>query len=172
MIRFVLALVCALPLAAQTANLLPMDDFIRDWKISRQFTIAVAEKMPAESYDFKATKEEMAFGEQMMHIAGSLLIRFRQISGKEVPLKQPPKTITKATALEWLNASFDYVIDVLPKLTAEQLDQASFNVDWPGRPAVNGRDMIMNMFVHVAHHRAQCEVYLRLKGITPPTYTF
>jgi uncharacterized damage-inducible protein DinB len=32
--------------------------------------------------------------------------------------------------------------------------------------------MIMNMFVHAAHHRAQCEVYLRLKGITPPVYTF
>ena len=32
--------------------------------------------------------------------------------------------------------------------------------------------MIMNMFVHTAHHRAQCEVYLRAKGIKPPDYTF
>lgn len=32
--------------------------------------------------------------------------------------------------------------------------------------------MIMNMFVHTAYQRAQCEVYLRAKGIKPPDYTF
>ena len=36
----------------------------------------------------------------------------------------------------------------------------------------DGRAMILNMFVHTAHHRAQCEVYLRVKGIKPPDYTF
>jgi uncharacterized damage-inducible protein DinB len=64
------------------------------------------------------------------------------------------------------------VLAVLPTPTGEQLAKTKFKVDWEGRPEVNGRDMIMNMFVHVAHHRAQCEVYLRLKGIAPPTYTF
>ncbi len=32
--------------------------------------------------------------------------------------------------------------------------------------------MIVNMFVHTAHHRAQCEVYMRAKGIKPPDYSF
>jgi uncharacterized damage-inducible protein DinB len=32
--------------------------------------------------------------------------------------------------------------------------------------------MILNMFVHTAHHRAQCEVYMRVKGIKPPGCTF
>ena len=27
-------------------------------------------------------------------------------------------------------------------------------------------------FTHAAHHRGQAEVYLRLKGITPPPYKF
>ncbi len=170
--RLLLAFLCALPLCGQTANLLPLDDFVKDWKISKEFTVAVAEKMPAEFYDFKATKEEMSFGEQMMHIAASLFFRFNQISGKEMPFKEMPKKITREVALEWLNRSFDYVIAVVPQLTDEQLNKAKFKVDWLGRPEVNGRDMMMNMFVHVAHHRAQCEVYLRLKGITPPTYTF
>jgi uncharacterized damage-inducible protein DinB len=26
--------------------------------------------------------------------------------------------------------------------------------------------------VHTAHHRAECDVYLRAKGIKPPDYTF
>ena len=170
--RIVFALLSAMPLCAQTVNLLPLDDFVKDWKISKQFTIAVAEKMPANLYDFKATPEEMSFGGQMIHISGSLFSRFHQMSNREVPYKETPKTITKVVALEWLNRSFDYVIAVLPTLTAEQLSNTTYKVGWEGRPEANGRDMIMNMFVHVAHHRAQCEVYLRLKGIVPPTYTF
>ncbi len=170
--RFLPLLLCALPVWAQHANLLPVDDFVKDWKISKQFTIAVAEKMPAEMYDFKATPEEMSFGQQMIHIAGSLFSRFHQMSNKEVPFKELPKPITKQVALDWLNRSFDYVIAIVPTLTDEQLTGTRYKVDWPGRAEVNGRDMMMNMFVHVAHHRAQCEVYLRLKGIVPPTYTF
>lgn len=172
MSRLLLALLFSLPLSAQPANLLPLDNFLQDWKISRQFTIAVAEKMPAEFYGFKATPEERSFGEQMIHIAGSLFSRFNQISGEKPPSNEMPKTITKEIAVEWLKQSFDYVIKVLPKLTDDQLSKTKFKVDWEGRPEANGREMILNMFVHVAHHRAQCEVYLRLKGITPPDYTF
>lgn len=159
---------------AQPAKFLPLDDFVRDWKISKQFTIAVAEKMPAGDYGFKATPEEMSFGEQMAHIGGSLIYRFAQIAGETPQYPGRSDKITKEIALKVLNQGFDYVIKVLPKLTDEQLSKASFKVDFDGRPTpeINGRDMIMNMFIHVAHHRAQCEVYLRLKGITPPIYTF
>ena len=81
MSRLLLALLFSLPLSAQPANLLPLDNFLQDWKISRQFTIAVAEKMPAEFYGFKATPEERSFGEQMIHIAGSLFSRFKEKRG-------------------------------------------------------------------------------------------
>jgi uncharacterized damage-inducible protein DinB len=168
------ALLAAVSVNAQPAKFLPLNDFVRDWQISKQFTIAVAGKMPAEFYDFKATPEEMTFGEQMVHLSGSLLFIFAKIAGEPPAYTSRPDKVTKKLALEILNKGFDYVIATLPKLTDEQLSKASFKVDFDGRPApeINGRDMIMNMFVHVAHHRAQCEVYLRLKGIAPPTYTF
>jgi uncharacterized damage-inducible protein DinB len=110
----------------------------------------------------------------MVHIGISLLIRFEDIAGETPVYPKVPAPITKKFALETLNQGFDTALRILPKLTDEQLTKASFKVNFDGRPTpeVNGRDMIMNMFVHVAHHRAQCEVYLRLKGITPPTYTF
>jgi uncharacterized damage-inducible protein DinB len=164
----------ALPLKAEPAIFLTPDDFAADWRISKQFTIAVAEKMPADLYAFKATPDERSFGEQMTHIAASLFERFSEISGIAPVKTAVPRIITKEFVIEWLNQSFDYVIQVLPKLTDDQLSTARFKVDFDGRPGpeINGRDMIMNIFVHVAHHRAQCEVYLRLKGITPPVYTF
>jgi uncharacterized damage-inducible protein DinB len=173
---WLMLLVCLLaqPASAQPATLLAPDAFVRDWQISKQFTLAVAQAMPAASYDFKATPAEMTFGEQMMHLTSSLFVAFYRISSVRPIYEALPKNVTKEVVLDWIEKSFDYVIQVLPLLTDKQFSEATFPVNFEGRPSpdINGRDMIMNMFIHVAHHRAQCEVYLRLKGITPPIYTF
>jgi uncharacterized damage-inducible protein DinB len=163
----------ARPVGAQSA-ILSIDDFVRDWTISKQFTLAVARAMPAASYDFKATPEEMTFGAQMIHLTSSLFSMFYRISGVRPVYDALPKNITKDVVLDWIDKSFDYVVQVLPTLTDKQLTDAQFPVNFEGRPGpnINGREMMMNMFIHVAHHRAQCEVYLRLNGITPPIYTF
>jgi len=164
--------------AAQTAkvnSVLYMAEFVRDWQISRQFTIDVANAMPADLYDFKPHPEEMTFGEQMIHIAMSNVFRFNQITDTKPPfaldLEKPPAS-DKQSVLKLLEQSFDYVIDVLPKITPEQLQHTWHIPSWKGRNDPDGRAMILNMFVHTAHHRAQCEVYMRAKGIKPPDYTF
>ena len=154
--------------------ILETSEFIHDWQASKDFTIAVASAMPAESYNFKATPAEMSFGEQMVHIAVSNIYRFYQLSGIQPPvaLKDPKGMPTdRASAVHLLEQSFDYVIAVLPRITPEQL-QKTFHTGWKDRPDPDGRAMMLNMFVHTAHHRAQCEVYLRLKGIRPPEYRF
>jgi uncharacterized damage-inducible protein DinB len=163
---------------AQTAKLnsvLDMTEFVRDWQISKQFTIDVANAMPAEFYSFKPNPEEMTFGEQMIHVAGSNVYRFREITGVQPPFPFDPSKVPasdKATALRLLEQSFDYVLEVLPKITPEQLRHTWHIASWKGRTDPDGHAMILNMFVHTAHHRAQCEVYMRAKGIKPPDYTF
>lgn len=165
---------CALAQEGRVQSVLTMHEFVQDWKISKQFTLDVANAMPDQYYDFKPTPGEMTFAEQMLHIGESSIYRFWQITNVKPPfeLKEPkdmPKD--KAAVIKVLDQSFDYVIAVLPQITDEQLKR-TFHTNWKGRPDPDGRAMIVNMFVHVAHHRAQCEVYLRLKGITPPTYVF
>lgn len=157
--------------AQQDRSLLTLDELIGDWKISREFTIAVAEKMPAEYWSFKPNPQQFSFGEQMTHIAGAQAFRFAQLTDGKPPFPFPKETLDKPATIKLLNASFDYVIGLLPKITPGQMAKM-FKVDWKGRPEVNGRQMMMNMLVHTAHHRAQCEVYLRIKGIQPPDYTF
>lgn len=163
---------------AQTAkanSLLDMPEFVRDWQISKQFTIDVANAMPADLYTFKPNPDEMTFGEQMVHIAGSNVFRFNQITGIKPPFPlDPAKPLLadKDNVLKLLEQSFDYVIETLPNITPEQLQRTWHIPSWKGRNDPDGRAMIMNMFVHTAHHRAQCEVYLRAKGIKPPDYTF
>jgi uncharacterized damage-inducible protein DinB len=164
--------------AAQTdkpKSVLDMTEFVHDWQISKQFTIDVANAMPAEFYSFKPNPEEMTFGEQMIHIAGANVFRFQQITGIKPPFEfdpSKPPTADKENVLKLLDQSFDYVIDVLPKITTEQLKRTWHIPSWKGRNDPDGRAMILNMFVHTAHHRAQCEVYMRAKGIKPPDYTF
>ena len=171
------ALMClALPGFAQSPKVVAsVDEFARDWTFSKAFTLAVAEKMPAEKYGFKATDAEMNFGTLMFHIAASNVFRFAQISGIKPPARfaqRPSEKLSKEDILAIVADSFDYVIAVLPQLTAEQLAKPYTIDDWQGRKDVTARDIMMNMFVHTAHHRAQAEVYLRLNGIVPPAYQF
>jgi uncharacterized damage-inducible protein DinB len=156
-------------------SLLDMQELVQDWKISRQFTLDVANAMPAEFYSFKPNPDEMTFGEQMVHIAGANVFRFEQITGTKPPFEFDPgkkMPTDKASAVRMLEQSFDYVISVLPSITSEQLKRTWHIPSWKGRTDPDGRAMILNMLVHTAHHRAQCEVYLRVKGIKPPDYTF
>ncbi|HKV81231.1 MAG TPA: DinB family protein [Candidatus Sulfotelmatobacter sp.] len=155
--------------------LLDMPEFVRDWQISKQFTIDVADAMPAEFYVFRPNPEEMTFGEQMLHIAVSNVYRFQQITGMQPPFPvdlNKRLSPDKANVVKVLGQSFDYVIEALPRITPEQLQRTWHIPSWKGRNDPDGRAMILNMFVHTAHHRAQCEVYLRAKGIKPPDYTF
>ncbi len=165
---------CAAAQTAKVDSVMDMTEFVQDWKISKQFTLEVANAMPAELYGFKPNPEEMTFGEQMVHIAGANAFRFHEITGTQPPFTfDPGKMPTdKESAVKMLEQSFDYVIRVLPGITPEQLRRTWHIPSWKGRNDPDGRAMIVNMFVHTAHHRAQCEVYLRAKGIKPPDYTF
>jgi uncharacterized damage-inducible protein DinB len=156
-------------------ELLNMQEIVHDWQISKQFTLDVANAMPAEFYSFKPNPEEMTFGEQMIHIAGANVFRFNQITGIKPPFEfnpAKPPAADKQTAVKLLAQSFDYVLQVLPQTTAEQLKRTWHIPSWKDRPDPDRRAMLMNMFVHTAHHRAQCEVYMRAKGIKPPDYQF
>ena len=42
--------------------------FAKHWQTAKEFTLAVAEAMPAEGYDFKPNPEELSFGQLMIHI--------------------------------------------------------------------------------------------------------
>ena len=148
-------------------------DVVRDWHTAKLFTLAVAEAMPADKYDFKVAPEERSFGELMIHIAASQAERFAQISGAQPPFNvdEHSQESDKADVLKVLAQSFDFCIARLDSLTPAQLNK-NYRVDWYERPEVSGREMVSAMFVHTAHHRGQAEVYLRANGITPPAYRF
>src|SRR5215467_43790 len=60
--------------------------FVKHWQISKEFTLAVAEAMPAESYNFKPNPQEMSFGEMMFWLAKSNASELSQVSGGGSPV--------------------------------------------------------------------------------------
>ena len=68
--------------------------------------------------------------------------------------------------VKFLSDSFAYCSTVIPNLTAEQMEQKHNSPDGN----LPGREVLLAMYIHVAHHRGQAEIYLRDKGIRPPGY--
>lgn len=173
MLRVVLAVLAA-TICCQAQTPVFDKEFRKDWETSRQFTLAVADSMPLEKYGYKVSEEEMSFAALMIHIATSNAFRFAQIIGKPMPLTVPatlPKDGAKELAKKLLAESFDFCLAQLDQFTPEQMDRF-YKVDWFERESVSGRQLVLGMFTHTAHHRGQAEVYLRANGIKPPEYRF
>ncbi|MDQ2946999.1 MAG: DinB family protein [Acidobacteriota bacterium] len=164
----------SVPVLAQTS--VP-DAIAKHWKTSGEFTMAVAKAMPAESYDFRPSPEEMTFGQLMAHIAGANLGACANASGLAAPAL-PPKIaeyrkntkldVDHDTAISFLSDSFDFCNKAVAATTPEHMHTVV------GPPARNmtGFEWLWAYFTHTAHHRGQAEVYLRMKGIKPPDYKF
>jgi uncharacterized damage-inducible protein DinB len=160
----------SLPAFSQTTI---KDALVKHWKVTADFTIKVAEAMPAASYNFRPVPEELSFGQLMAQIGHANANACAVASGMkqlEVPEKvtasaKDPDIIDKATAIQYLKTTFDFCNEAVASMTPEKFAAA-------GPRNMNGFEWLWSYFTHTAHHRGQAEVYLRMKGIVPPTYTF
>ena len=159
------AVLMALPVSAAENDSKAM--FAKHWRTSKEFTLAVAEAMPAESYDFKPNPEEMSFGGLMIHIADQNSDSCASAAGTK-PLARPDTT-DKQTAIKFLTDSFNKCAKELDAMPLEQLDKEVYK--FQGQPVL-AREALWYTFTHMAHHRGQAEVYLRVKNIKPPAWRF
>jgi uncharacterized damage-inducible protein DinB len=129
-----------------------------------ELSVAVAEAMPAEQYGFRPHPESMNFGELISHIANT---NYQFCAGlKDSAPPAVPSPTDKSGVVKFLSDSFSYCSGVISNLTEGQLSQPHNSPD--GR--LLGREILLVMYIHVAHHRGQAEIYLRDKGIRPPSY--
>lgn len=132
----------------------------------RKLSVAVAEAMPPEQYTFRPDPGSMTFGELMSHIAATNYAFCAGLQDSNAPQTPSPSDKDKDAVVKFLSASFEFCSAVIPNLTEEQLSRVHNSPD--GR--LPGREVLLALFVHVAHHRGQAEIYLRDKGIKPPSY--
>ncbi|HXX00968.1 MAG TPA: DinB family protein, partial [Candidatus Acidoferrales bacterium] len=106
----------------------------------------------------------MNFGDLMSHIATT---NYQFCAGlKDTDTSQLPSPTDKDGIVKFLSDSFAYCSGIISTLTDDQLSKRHNSPDGN----LPGRDVLLAMYVHVAHHRGQAEIYLRDKGIKPPSY--
>src|SRR5215469_5826061 len=152
------------PLAAGSAPSGVAGEYAKHFAALSGLSLAVAKAMPLDQYGFRPHPESMDFGQLMSHIATT---NYQFCAGlKDATPPKLPSPTDKDGVVKLLNNSFNYCSDIISSLTEPQLTALHDSPD--GR--LPGREVLLAMYIHVAHHRGQAEIYLRDKGITPPRY--
>ncbi|MEO6962633.1 MAG: DinB family protein [Puia sp.] len=155
-------------LQAQKNESLFLSAAITKLRHAKEYTLKVAELMPEKQYEFKPVKEEMGFGEQLLHLSANMgWLCSSYLSNSQDPVTQADlKDQKKKEIISVLNKTYDYAINVLQHFQAAHL--ADTVVFFAG--SMNKLQIINLLNDHQTHHRAQMLVYLRLNGIKPPDY--
>ncbi|WP_165933380.1 DinB family protein [Arundinibacter roseus] len=141
------------------------------WANAKTYTLALADSMSADQYDFRPVPDEMTFAEQLTHLSGNMIWLCSSYLGTE----KPPFTAkelagfkdkSKSEIIDILNISFEYTQGVLKTVQPGELNE---EVKFFAGPMTK-RQILTLMNDHLTHHRAQAIVYLRLNGATPPRY--
>ena len=136
------------------------------WRKSKDFTLKVAEAMPAENYDYKPYADARSFGAEMQHLAEAEGFYLGRLGKGGRPPAAPRGDTSKAATVKYLTGNFDWAIGVVGQLTAADLTKS-----FGGRgPAATGLELLYQAMIHTAHTRGYAEMYLRNKGIVPPEY--
>jgi len=161
----------ALPSAmvAQTAN--PLSNELRaSYAIIKTNLLKMASRMPEEAYSFKPVREVETFARRVGHIAGANLRTCAGLKGETRPLAFTPKTAKDGlvAVLQESFASCDAVFDALTDQNAVEMVNGRI-----GSPPTAGQRTRLSIMWNVVRHSNEVygymAVYLRLKGVVPPS---
>ena len=119
--------------------------------------------MPEEYYTFRPTPEVRSFGELISHIAESNFEMAAIALGEAAPMQKVAPT--KTEALEAIKSSFDYLAKARENMTKQQKETM---VKFMGGSQPAGNVLDFTIF-HSLQHYGNVIVYMRLKGMVPPS---
>ena len=128
---------------------------------------AMAEKMPEEHFTFKPVPEIRSFGESVAHVADAQARNCNLVSGAGAKTLDADKKKTKAELLAALKESFAICDGAFAALTDAQanemvtMGQSGFQL--------TKLSLLVSMIAHSKEQHGYMAVYLRLKGIVPPS---
>jgi uncharacterized damage-inducible protein DinB len=126
--------------------------------------LAMAEKMTDENYNFKPTPDIRTFGQLVGHVADSQMRTCSAINGESKQAGAASMT-SKADLEKALKASFDECDKAYDSLTDET---ATKMVKMGQRESTKLGALVRNV-VHDNEEYGYMSVYLRLKGVVPPS---
>jgi hypothetical protein len=168
---FFLALLSCCALRAQGPTAL-VSEARFPWTVVRDNLLKMAEKMPAENYSFKPTPEIESFGQRLAHIAGANLFACQGVMGRQATPRPGPGATSKADLIALLkqaSATCDSAFDSLSDAAAMEKISSRLGGPFPPEPTRTKLATLNNMVRHSNEMYGYMCVYLRLKGIVPPS---
>ncbi len=143
---------------------------IKDWERAKAYTNEYLAIVPADKFNFRAHDSIRTIAQQFLHITQGIYGIGSAGIGATNPqpprnLEQIPSAQSKDSVTYFVNASYNFVIDGLKKMSLASFDE---------KTKVFGRFedprwvFLNKAFEHQTHHRGQITVYIRLLGIKPP----
>ena len=126
--------------------------------------IKAAEKMPEESYAFKASPDIRTFGALIGHIADTQMRYCGMAQGTQKSVDAASKT-SKADLVAALKSSFDFCDAAWDATT----DANAGDTVGAGRMQLARLTMLMRNTIHDNEEYGYLAVYMRLKGVVPPS---
>ena len=126
--------------------------------------LKMAEKMPDENYSFKASPDIRTFGQLVGHVADAQIGTCSAVNGEPKKLGASSMT-SKADLVAALKSSFDEcdkAFDSLSDSTASQTIKM-------GQREATKLGALTRVVIHSNEEYGYMSVYLRLKGVVPPS---
>jgi len=166
---FAVALLCSVAgAAAAEAQSGPLSTEVRaDYQAVRDYFIKAAEEMPAADYGFRPSPAVRSFGQQVAHVADD-----------QYNLCAPARGETRTAAYRAIESSLSTKEDLVPALKAafaycdsayEALTDASGATLASGGQGKTRFGMLNWNLWHTWEHYGNVVVYLRIKGLVPPS---
>lgn len=144
---------------------------------AKRNTLEAADALPEGDYGFRPKKESRTFGQQLAHVADANYLFCSSALGEENPYPgvapgtpgvfERTKT-KKAEIIEALKASFTYCNRAFAT-TDEALGHMVDFVTPAGTRSVPRAFALTVLIYHTGRHYGSAAVYLRLKGVVPPS---
>jgi uncharacterized damage-inducible protein DinB len=142
---------------------------VRDWERAKVYTKAYLDAMPEDGVNFKPTPEIRSFAEQMLHLSQGTVGLTSAGTGKAnifqgKNLEKADSLKNKAALTKTVMEAYDFAIEAVKSMDVSKFDE----VVKRGNFEITRLAWVMKAFEHQTHHRGQCTIYIRLKGVTPP----
>lgn len=151
-------------------------DLVQDLSTARQKMVSLAEAIPEETYSWRPGEGVRSVPEVLLHVAADNYVIPGGL-GVAVPAEvgiQPDdyatvqafqgQEVSKAEAIQKLQASFDHLVAAIQGATPEDLGR---EVAMYGQQ-FTGQSLLLMVTTHVHEHLGQLIAYARTNGVVPP----
>ena len=159
----------AAPAPAAGGQKIPLNEGLRrSYNALKMNLTETAQKLPEADYNYRPSPDIRVFGQQLTHVANSQFNTCAAVRGEANPNQGANLEQTKTTRDDIIKAladSFAFCDPAFASLT----DQSALELIKQGANEVSRGGALANMIVHGTLEYGALTVYLRTKGLVPPS---